>query len=74
MKILWELRRGSASAMLVCGKKFDSSRSFSQQLSSAGGSRMQFPSIIDVPTPGCWRLTAKAGKTTGRVVFLVIKA
>jgi hypothetical protein len=72
MKIFWELRRGSASAMNVYGKKLDSSRSFSQQLSPAAGSSTQFPSIIDVPTPGCWRLTVRAGKTTGRVVFLVL--
>lgn len=72
MKILWKLRRGGAPAMLVYGKKLNSSQSFSQQLSPAAGSSTQFPSIIDVPTPGCWRLTVKAGKTTGRVVFLAL--
>jgi hypothetical protein len=72
MKILWELRRGEAASMLVLGKKLDRSRSFSQQLSPAVGSRTQFPSIIDLPTPGCWRLTLKTGKTTGRVVFLAV--
>ena len=73
MKILWELRHGSALTMLVRGKKLEGSGSFSQQLSAAAGSTAQFPSIVDVPTPGCWRLTVKAGETTGRVVLLVIR-
>jgi hypothetical protein len=72
MKILWELRRGGAFALLLHGKKLDGSGSFSQQLSSVAGSRRQFPSIVEVPTPGCWRLTLKAGKTTGRVVVLAL--
>jgi len=73
MKILWELRQGGAPTMLVRGRKLGSSGSFSQQLSPAAGSTTQFPSIIDVPTPGCWRLTLKAGKTTGRVVLIAIR-
>jgi hypothetical protein len=73
MKILWELRHGGASAMRVSGKRLGGSGSFSQQLSPAASSSTQFPSIIDVPTQGCWRLTLKAGKTTGRVVFLALR-
>ena len=73
MKILWELRHGGASAMRVSGKRLGGSGSFSQQLSPAASSSTQFPSIIDVPTRGCWRLTLKVGKTIGRVVLLALR-
>lgn len=68
MKILWELRRGSAPGLRVQGKRLDGSGSFAEYFQ--GGS--QFPSIIDVPTAGCWRLTLKAGKQTGRVTVIAV--
>jgi hypothetical protein len=70
MKILWELRRDSALILRVRGKRLDGHGSFSQQLPPAGSAQFQFPSIIVVPTPGCWRLTLQAGTTTGRVTVL----
>jgi hypothetical protein len=70
MKILWELRRGSAIALRVQGTRLDASGSFSQELSPAGAA--QFPSIINVPTRGCWRLTLRAGKVTGHVTLLAL--
>jgi hypothetical protein len=71
MKILWELRSGSAAATLdVRGKRLNGSGSFSQTLSSIGGG--QFPSIIDVPRSGCWRLTLQTGKTRARVAALAV--
>jgi hypothetical protein len=73
MKILWELHRGSAMELRVRGTKLNGSGSFSQQLSPAGStSLLEFPSIITVPTPGCWRLTLNAGKATGQIVVLAI--
>jgi hypothetical protein len=72
MKTLWELRHGSALILRVHGKKLAGRGSFSQQLPPAGSTQFQFPSIIVVPTPGCWRLTLQAGKTTGRVTMLAV--
>lgn len=71
MKILWELRSGSGAATLdVRGKRLNDSGSFSQTLSSVGGGR--FPSIIDVPRSGCWRLTLHTGSTRARVTALAV--
>jgi hypothetical protein len=72
MKILWELRHGSALILRVQGKRLDGRGSFSQELSPAGSTKFQFPSIVTVPTPGCWRLTLQAGKTTGRITMLAV--
>jgi hypothetical protein len=72
MKILWELRRGGrkAAQLDVRGNKLDGSGTFSEQFSAVGGG--QFPSIIDVPTRGCWRLTLTAGTTVARVTVLAV--
>ena len=72
MKILWELRRGRALILRVQGTRLDRRGSFSQELPPAGSTRFQFPSIIVVPTPGCWRLTLRTGTTTGRVTMLAV--
>ncbi|MGZ4359464.1 MAG: hypothetical protein ACXVY8_01840 [Gaiellaceae bacterium] len=72
MKILWELRRGNTMVLRVQGKRLDGPGAFSQQLGSAASSPTQFPSIIDVPTPGCWRLTLKTDKTAGQVAVLAL--
>ena len=69
MKILWQLRSGGASGpslLRIAGKRLDGNRSFSQIAEGAN----QFPSIVDVPAPGCWRLTLRTGKTTGRVTVI----
>lgn len=70
MKILWELRHGSAPGFLIRGTRLDSAGSFTQRLQGGG---VQFPSIIDVPAPGCWRLTLTAGKLIGRVTFAAVR-
>jgi hypothetical protein len=73
MKILWELRRGSAPPLLdVLATRIDGPGSSFQQLPSTSSDASQFPSIVVVPTPGCWRLTLKAGTTTGHVVIDVV--
>jgi hypothetical protein len=72
MKILWELRHGSALILRVQGKRLDGRGSFSQELPPAGSTAFQFPSIITVPTPGCWGLTLRAGTTTARVTMLAV--
>lgn len=70
MKILWELHHGSAPGLLVEGRRLDGAGSFSQRLQGGG---VQFPSIIDVPTSGCWRLTLTAGKLRGRVTVIAVR-
>ena len=74
MKILWEVRRGTAPPVLdVLATRIDGPGSSHQQLPSTSSDPSQFPSIIDIATPGCWRLTLKAGSTTGHVVVDVVR-
>lgn len=68
MKILWELRSGSAWTLSVRGTRLDAPGRFAQ--SFEGG--RSFPSIVVVPTAGCWSLTVKAGKATGHVTVLAV--
>lgn len=68
-KILWELRHGGGPELRVQGRRLDGSGSFIQQLQGGG---VQFPSIITVPKPGCWRLTLTTGKLTGRVTVIAV--
>jgi hypothetical protein len=72
MKILWELRHGGALILRVQGRRLDGRGSFSQELPPVSSSQSQFPSIIVVPTPGCWRVTLRAGTTVGRVTMLAL--
>jgi hypothetical protein len=73
MKIRWELRRGSVPPFLnVFATRIDGPGSSHQRLPSTSSDPSQFPSIIDIPTPGCWRLTLNAGATTGHIVIDVV--
>jgi hypothetical protein len=73
MKILWEVPRGSVPQFLdVHATRIDGSGSTFQQLPATSSDVSQFPSIIDIPAPGCWRLTLRAGATTGHVVMKVV--
>jgi len=71
MKILWALRRGNAAVLRVQGRRLDGGRRFSEVWGAIAGNE-QFPSIIDVPTSGCWRLTVRAGQATAQVTVLVV--
>src|SRR4051794_23605416 len=53
-KILWRVRGGSKAVRIV-GKRLDAAGTFRQRFpaTQTGGGTF-FPSIIDVPTSGCW--------------------
>ncbi|MGC9974946.1 MAG: hypothetical protein ABSC36_06125 [Gaiellaceae bacterium] len=72
MKILWEIRNQhvSEASMRVKGRRLDGKGSFSDILAGKG----QFPSIIDIPTPGCWQLTLKGAGATGSVTMIAVAA
>lgn len=72
MKILWQTHRRGPGLMRVHGDRLDSPGSFSQQLSPTASNARQYPSIIDVPTAGCWRLTLMADTTTGHVTITAV--
>lgn len=67
-KILWIAQGDSGRMLAVDGRRLDQAGSFNQREAAAGPG---FPSIIDIPAPGCWRLTLKTGSLVGS---LVVKA
>lgn len=77
MKVLWDFPRvRTALPVQLRGERLDRSGSFAQVLSPAGPTRRgptQYPSIVDVPAPGCWRLTLTTGTTVGRITVLAVR-
>jgi hypothetical protein len=69
MKILWYVPHGSLRAV-VRGFRLDGSESFVQPLRMAQNNF--YPSIMSVPSPGCWRVTVSSGKRRRRFAFLAI--
>jgi hypothetical protein len=73
-KILWVIDSSNASNSIeITGKKVSAThetfqQSFPMALSPAGN----YPSIVNVPTPGCWQLRLKSGTITGTVTFWVV--
>jgi hypothetical protein len=66
MKILWSGPSGlEGTRMTVRGNRFGSSDTFVQKLQVG-------PSIVNIPRPGCWRLTLTTGKTVTRLTATVV--
>ena len=70
-KILWHFP-GSRKRLTIRGRRLDGSGSaeFVQQISRVGGG--YFPSIVDVPTPGCWRVTVGTGSRHASFAFVAV--
>jgi hypothetical protein len=64
-KILWiDYRNRARGTMVVAGRRLDAPGRFRQSFPVLG------PSIIDVPSRGCWRLTLHTRTTTASVTLL----
>lgn len=70
-KILWHVRGGSATVTVV-GQRLDAPGRFRQRFPGIGGG--YFPSILSVPTVGCWRIAVHSGRRVGRFAFLGVDA
>jgi hypothetical protein len=66
-KIMWSLGRGAGTTLRIVGKRLDGAGRFSQRLRSSGGG--DFPSIVNVPAAGCWRLSLRSGRVRASVVL-----
>lgn len=74
-KILWQGPTGKT--LRVSGRRLDGVRTFTLTFpatTAAGGgalkgTRSEFPSIINLPTTGCWRLDLRVGNTREYVVI-----
>lgn len=70
-KVLWISRRGAASGHLVIrGRRLDAPGSFVTRNANPGG--YQFPSYVEIPTAGCWRVTVSSAGVSGSVVFVAV--
>jgi hypothetical protein len=82
VKILWAFLAPSAkgrgaSELVVEGDPLDGGRAFEQEFAAIGYAGQKgapsYASIIDVPHPGCWRLTLKTGDLTASVDFRAVR-
>jgi hypothetical protein len=74
-KILWIARPVFSSEVLISGRQLDGPGTFEQQFRSASSSSgVVFPSIVDVPSAGCWLLTVRNGPTTARFNVVAISS
>jgi hypothetical protein len=65
-KVLWITRsRGYGLTLRIQGRRLDAPGSFSDKYKGFG----DYPSYVNVPVPGCWRVTVTSGRVSGRVVF-----
>jgi hypothetical protein len=69
-KVLWIARRPTrAPRITIVGRRLDAPGSFRRVEHAADGSPPQYPSYVEIPAAGCWRVTVSAGRLRGSVVF-----
>jgi hypothetical protein len=68
-KILWHVQAGS-NAITLNGRRLDEPGRFRQRFATSGGG--YFPSVVVVPTVGCWRVAVTSGRRTRRFAFLAL--
>jgi hypothetical protein len=67
-KVLWIPRRAGATRTLsITGIRLDKPGRFTARYPRASGS--QFPTYVEVPEAGCWRITVRSGNLAGSITF-----
>ena len=70
-KVLWISRRGAHTGHLVIrGRRLDGPGEFTWRQSYRSG--YQFPSYVEIPAAGCWRVTVSSAGLSGSVVFAAV--
>ena len=65
-KVLWSTRlHGYKLKLQMHGQRLDAAGSFATTWNGFG----DYPSYVQVPAPGCWRITVTTGPVSGSVVF-----
>jgi hypothetical protein len=69
-KFLWWSPR-PGPGLTITGRRVDAlAGRFTQKFGSASADEgIVFPSIVDIPTAGCWAVTVQTGRTAGLIVF-----
>lgn len=69
-KVLWVIHaRGGGSTIAIHGRRLDGRGSFAATYPASG---YDYPSYVEVPRAGCWRVTVTSGRLTGSVVFAAV--
>jgi hypothetical protein len=68
-KVLWVAEPGGGP-LQVRGERTDGAGAFDASSPEALGPGGHYPSIIDLPEPGCWELTVSTAESSGTVTFL----
>jgi hypothetical protein len=75
-KILWVVRHPAVGQQIeIAGQNLTGTGVVQQRedgVASAAPGYREFPSIVDLPTPGCWRLSLTSGAAMASVIFLVV--
>jgi hypothetical protein len=76
-KILWVIRTGAVGPVLeIIGHTRTGAGRTHQAFPAASGGGVAgtpYPSIIDVPTPGCWQFRLQSGQVKGTVTMRVVR-
>jgi hypothetical protein len=67
-KVLWVALRKAGPTLAIHGRRLDGTGSFAAVYPAAIGGG-QFPSYVEVPGAGCWRVTVSSGSLRGSVTF-----
>ncbi len=73
-KILWVIENPQATnAVDISGKALSNpQQAFDQTFPVADSPADNYPSIIDIPAPGCWQVTITSGPVTGTMTVWVV--
>jgi hypothetical protein len=60
--------------LVITGRRVDGTAGrFQQKFGSASANEgIVFPSIVEIPTAGCWAVTVQTGRTAGLIVFQAV--
>jgi hypothetical protein len=67
MKVLWTTH-GGAVGLTVVGRRVEAAGAFKQRFAG----RDEYPSIVKIPTAGCWRLSIRSGSRRGTFVVRAV--
>src|SRR5688572_6128239 len=74
-KVLWIVRPLTSPWLTITGHQVGGPGTFEQRVRSASSSSgTVFPSIVDVPSAGCWMLSVRNGRVAGRFAVTAIDA
>ena len=69
-KVLWWPRRAGGRSLTIRGRSLDAGGgTFIQKFSAASSG---YPSIVDIPSAGCWRIDVTTGTLHGTVVVRAV--